>query len=283
MINIVCTSKPCDGLFYYSYEYAQALKAQNIDARVVVICHRRHKPEDYLKAVKEKYAVLDKIEFDTFIPKPNDVSMVMGRSMISLAYKDFENYTLAQQTSLRELFGNSIISVYSENHPEIYPRALDFFYPDTVKDLCDREVYPDGVGEHFEKTINFEIYKPYKEEIEFEYLFLGTNERYYKTVEKVIDHYPSSAILVYNSEYINPKRNNICVPVDNLLGKFYTYVYTKDYFDPAPRILQECKFFNKPIIYHRDTKIQDGGSVYWQRPIKKPDVEPILKTYDRLH
>ena len=33
---------------------------------------------------------------------------------------------------------------------------------DTVKkiiDICDTEIYPNGVGEHFEKTINFGIYK----------------------------------------------------------------------------------------------------------------------------
>lgn len=283
MINIVCTSKPCDGLFYYSYEYMNALQQQGISSRVVVVCHRRYKPEDYDLAIKEKYTICNGVEYDNFIPKPKDVTLVLGRSMITLAYKDFDSYTTPQQTALRELFGGSIISVYSQNHPQTYPRAIEFFYPDEVIDLCDREVYPNGIGEHFEKIINFDIYKPYRDEKDFKYLFLGTNEKYYARVEQVIDSYTDHGILVYNDDYINPNRNNIFVPVDNIIGKFDTYVYTKNYFDPAPRLLQECKYYNKPIIYKRDKNLIDGGSVYWKRPIKTPDCRPILDAYDRLH
>jgi hypothetical protein len=57
---------------------------------------------------------------------------------------------------------------------------------------------------------------------------------------------------------------------------FETYVYTKDTFDPAPRIFQECKYFGKEVIYLRDPAIVDGGSVYWKREITKPNVAPIL-------
>ena len=55
------------------------------------------------------------------------------------------------------------------------------------------------------------------------------------------------------------------VPVKNLLGSFETYVYTKPNFDPAPRIIQECKYFGKKVLYLRDKEIQDGGPVYWKR------------------
>jgi hypothetical protein len=76
-------------------------------------------------------------------------------------------------------------------------------------------------------------------------LFLGTNKRYYETVQKVIKDYPSHGILAYNEDYIDENNNHIFVPVDNLLGLFDTYVYTKDYFDPAPRLMQECRYFKK--------------------------------------
>ena len=64
------------------------------------------------------------------------------------------------------------------------------------------------------------------------------------------------------------------------MGMFETYVYTKNTFDPAPRIFQECKYFNKEVIYLRDTTIVDGGSVYWKRDIKDPDIMPILKAIE---
>ena len=69
----------------------------------------------------------------------------------------------------------------------------------------------------FEKIINYSIYKPIKEDIQFKYLFLGTNEIYYKEVEKHIDKYPNHKYYNYNEKYINPKLNNLFVPIKNIL------------------------------------------------------------------
>ena len=57
------------------------------------------------------------------------------------------------------------------------------------------------------------------------------------------------------------------MPVQNLLSCFKSYVYTKTYFDPAPRLLQECKWLGKEVIYLRDKNIKDGGPVYMNRPV----------------
>jgi hypothetical protein len=69
--------------------------------------------------------------------------------------------------------------------------------------------------------------------------------------------------------------NNIFAPVKNLLGLFKTYVYTKTYFDPAPRLIQECKWLGKEVIYLRDKNIKDGGPVYFNRPVP---TEEMYKT-----
>jgi hypothetical protein len=81
---------------------------------------------------------------------------------------------------------------------------------------------------------------------------------------------------------IDIRNNNVFAPVENLMGMFETYVYTKDTFDPAPRIFQECKYFGKEVIYLRDPTIIDGGSVYWKRDIKQPDVTPILNSIEKF-
>jgi len=281
-LNIVCTSKPCDGLFYYSYEYASYLNSQGISAKVIVVCNRKFSPADYIAAIKNKYVHCENIEFDVVTPEKNDVTLIMGRSQMSLAYIDFNQYTATQKDSLKKLFANSVISVYSENHPNIYPKAVSFFAPKGIYDLCDHEVYPNGIGEHFEKTINFDIHKPITNNIQFQHLFLGTNDKYYATIQQIIHKYSDHGILTYNEKYIDPKNNNVFVPVDNLLGMFETYVYTKNTFDPAPRIFQECRYFVKDIIYQRDESIKDGGKVYWNRTIKQPNVEPIIKAYEKL-
>lgn len=278
-INIVCTSKPVDGLLYYSYEYCSYLNNAGVAANVIIIPHRNFTEKDYIASLSNKYIHCKNVKFNTK-PANGDTTLVMGRSMITLSYQSFNDYTLLQQTCLQTLFGSNVISVYSENHPTLYPKALGFYAPQQVIDLCDTEVYPNGVGVHFEKTINFSIYKPYTDNIQFKYLFLGTNEKYYATIEKVICQYSDHGILTYDEKYVNIKNNNIVAPVKDLLSMFETYVYTKDTFDPAPRIFQECKHFGKNVIYLRDKTIQDGGSVYWSRNIKEIDVTEILKAYD---
>jgi hypothetical protein len=281
-LNIVCTSKPCDGLFYYSYEYASYLNSQGISAKVIVVCNRKFSPADYIAAIKNKYVHCKNIEFDVVTREKNDVTLIMGRSQMSLAYIDFNQYTATQKDSLKKLFANSVISVYSENHPNIYPKAVSFFAPKGIYDLCDHDVYPNGIGLHFEKTINFNIHREPVQEKQFEHLFLGTNARYYATVQKVIQDFPNHGIITYNEDFIDRNNNNVFAPVTNLLGKFETFVYTKDTFDPAPRIFQECKYFGKNTIYLRDRNLKDGGSVYWNRTIKQPNVEPIIKAYEKL-
>lgn len=282
MINIVVTSKPVDGLFYYSYEYCDLLNKAGMSSQVVVIRHRNFTQQDYLDVISKKYTHCKNIIFDSYTPKENDISLVLGRSMVTLSWQDFDHYTQEQQQTLSKLFGNKLISVYSENHPATYPKAVDFYNPKKIIDLCDTEVYPNGVGEHFEKIINFSIYKPFENNPKFKYLFLGTNKKYYQTVEKVIEQFPDHGILTYDAEYVNIHNNNIFVPVENVLGMFETYVYTKETFDPAPRILQECRYYNKNIIYLRDKSIVDGGSVYWNRNIKQPNITAITTAVERM-
>jgi len=267
---------------YYSYEYCSYLNSAGIDTNLIIICHRKFSKEDYIKTLNNKYIHCDRVYFDSFDVSDQDISFVLGRSMITLSWQSFNQYSLEQQKTLKKVFSNKIISVYSDNHPTDYPKAIEFYFPRQVVDLCDKEVYPNGIGEHFEKTINFDIYKSYTNEIQFKYLFLGTNREYYKSACMVLENFSDHGILTYDADYIDKKNNNVFVPVDNLIGLFETFVYTKETFDPAPRIIQECKYYGKDVIYHRDTNIIDGGSVYWKRDIKPPNVIPILNTIETL-
>jgi len=282
LINIVVTSKPVDGLLHYSYEYCCQLNDNGIPAKVVIVPRGKYKHQDYIQSLQKKYVYVKYVEDTDYWPEPDDVSMILGRSMISIPYKEQIQYDMDQLLLLHQLFKNKLISVYSENDTKNYQPALDYFKTKATVDLCDVDVYPNGVGNHFEKTINFSLYKDPIEDKEFEHLFLGTNKEYYKDVEKVIKDYDDHGIITYNDRYINNELNNVFVPIDNLLGRFGTYVYTKSTFDPAPRIFMECKYYNKKIIYLRDKSIQDGGSVYWNRKPKTPNIEAIVRAYEDI-
>ena len=266
-VNIVCTAKPGDGLLHYSYEHCCFLNDLGVKAKLIIIRDHRFSEQSYINALNECYVKYENVVFDLYTPTSNDITLIMGRSQITLAYLNKHTYNNDQLLTLHLLFSGNLISVYSENHIKEYPIALQYFKPKKVYDLCDHDVYVNGVGEQFEKIINFSIYKPVKEDIQFKYLFLGTNEIYYREVEKHIHNYPDHGIITYNDKFINPKLNNLIVPITNILGKFETYVYTKPNFDPAPRLFMEFRWLKKEVIYLRDKYKQDGGTVYWNRPV----------------
>ena len=281
-VNIVCTAKPGDGLLHYSYEHCCFLNDLGVKAKLIIIRDHRFSEQSYINALNECYVKYENVVFDFYTPTSNDVTLIMGRSQLTLAYLNKHTYNNDQLLTLHLLFSGNLISVYSENHVREYPIALQYFKPKKVYDLCDHDVYVNGVGEQFEKIINFSIYKPIKEDIQFKYLFLGTNETYYKEVEKHIHNYPDHGIITYNDKFINPKLNNLMVPITNILGKFETYVYTKPNFDPAPRLFMEFRWLNKEVIYLRDKYKHDGGKVYWNRPVvcltqSKDKVKNLLK------
>ena len=281
-VNIVCTSKPGDGLLHYSYEHCCFLNDLGVKAKLIIIRDHRFSEQSYINALNECYVKYENVIFDFYTPTSNDITLIMGRSQITLAYLNKHTYNNDQLLTLHLLFSGNLISVYSENHVREYPIALQYFKPKKVYDLCDHDVYVNGVGEQFEKIINFSIYKPIKEDIQFKYLFLGTNKTYYREVEKHIHNYPDHGIITYNDKFINPKLNNLMVPITNILGKFETYVYTKPNFDPAPRLFMEFRWLKKEVIYLRDKYKHDGGKVYWNRPIvcltqSKDKVKNLLK------
>ena len=271
-VNIVCTSKPGDGLFHYSYEHCCFLNDLGINAKLIIIPNKKHTEQDYIDAINECYIKCENIVFNNYMPRSDDITLIMGRSQLTLGYLDYNSYTEEQKLTLHSLFGGKLISVYSENHPKEYPLALEYFNNKKVYDICDYDVYPNGVGKQYEKIINFDVYKPVKDEIQHKHLFLGTTEIYYKEIEKHIDRYPDHGIVTYNAKWINPKLNNLFAPINNILGKFETYVYTKPNFDPAPRLFVEFKWLGKNVDYVRDKNIKDGGMVYWNRPVPTKDI-----------
>ena len=284
MLNLVVTGKPSDGLFFYSCEHYWKLQELGIPVQLIVITAGAGKgrffgAHEYLGSVREKYKKSIPIIFDDYFPEQNEVNLIMGRSMLTLAYKQMRDQTYEKQFTLELLFKNPLISVYSENHPVEYYHALDHYKPKTVIDLCDHEQYPNGIGREFKKQIHFEYYKEPVEDKQFEHLFLGTTPSYYKWAEEVIHKYPDHGIVGYIPEYANLQLNNVRAPVENLLGKFNTYVYCKKDFDPAPRILQECFYYNKQVIFENTNP---GVEIYKKRGLKTPDVTEIVKAYDEI-
>ena len=112
-----------------------ALKAQ-----VVIITHHNFTIQDYVNAINEKYKTYENVVFNSFTPSSKDITLIMGRSMLTLSYINKSNYT--KQRLIHMLFSGKLISVYSENHVEEYPIFTEQYNPKQVVDLCDYDVYP---------------------------------------------------------------------------------------------------------------------------------------------
>ena len=96
MINIVCTSKPGDGLLCYSYEHCCYLNSIGIEAKVVIITHHNFTIQDYVNSINEKYKTYENVAFNSYTPSTKDITLIMGRSQLTLPYKDRRDYTHEQ-------------------------------------------------------------------------------------------------------------------------------------------------------------------------------------------
>jgi hypothetical protein len=182
-------------------------------------------------------------------------------------------YTSEQYDLFRWLLSGTVVAVYSENHVSQYQHAIDNLACKKIVDVCDHDVYYNGIGNHFEKVVYFDIHKRVVDDVKFKYVFNGTNKHYYTLASNVIHKYSDHGILVYDNQDVDARYNNVIVPIDNLLGKFQCYVYTKNILDPAPRIIQECKYHNKQIIVENRNR---GLDVYLKRDLKQPDVKELI-------
>jgi len=267
MINLIYTSRPHDGLFYYSYEYGVYLSQLGYDVRLVIYPNFGHSRSEYLDAIQYKYKIIKAPVFgdritDDFI-KDTRVNILMGRSLLLFA-KNVEQ----QYPNIKKLLSNNMILVYNNNHDtNTQQKMVEHFSPKTLINLCDHDVYIEKIGKHFQKSIYPDIYSEHYDHPQFEYIMNGSNERYYKKARNVLHKYPDARILTYKKHF----DNDLQMPVKNLFGLFCTYVYTKDYFDPAPRMLQESSYFKKNIIFDRNSSIRDGGYVYYNRHLRGVD------------
>ena len=88
-VNIVCTSKPGDGLLHYSYEHCCFLNDLGFNAKLVIVRHHKFTQQDYINALNECYVKYENVIFDSYIPRYEDITLIMGRSMLTLPYLYF--------------------------------------------------------------------------------------------------------------------------------------------------------------------------------------------------
>ena len=148
MINIVVTSKPVDGLLHYSYEYCCQLNSNGVPARIVIIPRGKYQHKDYIKSLYEKYIYVENVVNDDYWPEPDDVSMTLGRSMVSIPYKEQTPwYTNSQMYQPYVNVDKKFVAGVYKDH-----KLMDTLYPFTsscVGSERDTEYFTKGCDKCF--------------------------------------------------------------------------------------------------------------------------------------
>ena len=80
--------------------------------QLCIVTHPKFKLEDYEKSLKEKYGTIDvPLGFDEqlhYTTALNDITLIMGRSMLTLPYLDKDRYTHLQLTILHILWSGNV-------------------------------------------------------------------------------------------------------------------------------------------------------------------------------
>jgi len=169
-----------------------------------------------------------------------------------------------------------------------------FDIPYKVQLLSDLRVYSEIIPEenkialHYIKKILFEKYKQIDKckVNKTAMLYITSNCRYItdKLLTDITNRYNFEKYIVITNKpekYINYRdgRVEFIKPgIDKLFEKFNTYIYTPidGKFDCSPRLIAECKYYNKDVIYHNIDneylKIDSGLRV------RRSDVDTNFKT-----
>jgi len=301
MINIIFNSDYTDGLFYYSYEHFRFLLDNNIETNLVIFLRFYESKNDCIKLLKSKYInvdlTLEKIlfvdnntklskikEYDLF----NKTNIIMGESHLFHAFNIIifqPEYSNTFKLLIKQIYKNKLFIIHNERNIIAAKRALDYLKPKQVIFLSDHSVFPNTKTYiHYSKRIYFDIYiNPIENNIQNQYMFNGSNNLYYSNAINTIESnlkYKDFIILVDEHKIDNYINYQKLIPVDDLLGIFDTFVYNQTMFDNAPRIIQECFYYNKNIDYNRNVDFIDGGKIYYELGMSGEDFN--LSTYPKI-
>lgn len=128
---------------------------------------------------------------------------------------------------------------------------------------------------HYVKKINFKKYKKILKTPEYDYLIYATKNcrnLTLDTYQDLLEKYSGSFLCLTNKENrpesVLPERIQFKeLPVEDLFSLFKTYIYTPvpRKFDCSSRLIAECKFYGKDVIYYNIDYWNEDKGLYWRR------------------
>lgn len=126
----------------------------------------------------------------------------------------------------------------------------------------------------YKKKINFDKYKDINKKSEKFMLYATKNCRDISNnlYEELLQKYDADFICLTNKENkpkdkISTRLQFVDLPVVNFFECFGTYIYTPvaRHFDCSPRLIAECKYYGRDVIYHNIDYWDEDKGLYWRK------------------
>lgn len=283
----------CSGSFYDSFEYFCMLRKKYKTCLIIIL----NEPEsDIWKAIDDKYEVdLDDLKRDIIIiPKWNNSKIIKVRLKVLFSPS---MSAIAQMYEYGILIPHKMV-ITSQEVPYDNPHVVKAFtgksYVYNIWMLRDDRVFPifpRYMNRTYRQTINFDIFKTLSYPVDDACLInVCTDHKCYPVGElkEIMQQYFPKRWIIYTKGkwydmYKSLESDNIRVeiaPLANFMNQFDKMLYLPSLrqLDPSPRLLAECAYFGKKVIYHDFGKVKDGGYWRWQDCLK--DFDKLKMTED---
>lgn len=295
----------CSGSFYDSFEYFYLFKQKGYDVCFVVMAPVT--PDVVYFAISDKYDVdVESLKNDMYIFDKNEYM----RSIRKIV-KIFSNIIFApSMSSAAQMFyydifipKKKVVTIWELPPEHKFIKAFEK-KQDNILMLYDDRVfntYKDYPHKKYRRSLYFDIMKPLMKKNVRNSCMLNmvTDHKCYPVddlrdfmIEYKFDHYTITTKDRWYDKYVVLESNNVDVlktPIEDYMYKFDTLLYLPsvrgmwaDYgdkdMDPSPRLLPECIWFDKKVIYHNHGSLKDGG--YWRWEDCLNDFDSLVMTKD---
>lgn len=274
----------CSGSFYDCFEYFHMFKKNGFNVCLILLVNES--VEEVWRAIKDRYRVSIDITNDLYVLNRHNYTRGGNKKIVALKTKVLFSPSMS---AISQMFLHGILVPYkkviaSQELPYDHPFIKETFeknYKYNILMLRDDRVFPEYPGFEnriYRQTINFDIFKTLSYPVDDRCLInLCTDHKCYPVgaIEKFMEEYFPERWLLYTKDqwydmYKPLESKNVKVeiaPIKNFMNQFDKMLYLPSLrgLDPSPRLLPECCYFGKKVIYHHFDRFEpnsDGG--YWR-------------------
>lgn len=272
----------CSGSFYDSFEYFCMLRKKFNTCLILVLSESKG---EIWKTIKDRYDVdLDELEKDIKIVPKNVHFANEHPKVVKIRTKVLFSPSMS---AIAQMYRYSVLIPH---HHVVVSQEVPYDNPDVVKAFTGRSyvynitmlrddrvfpVFPRYMNRTYRQTINFDIFKTLSYPVDDRCLINVCTDHKCYPVEELVQmmdrHFPKRWLIYtkrkWYDKYKELESDNVSVelaPLDNFMNRFDKMLYLPSLraLDPSPRLLAECFYFGKKVIYYNFGDVKDGG--YWR-------------------